>query len=282
MKLNFRFAICIIHTLGLISCNAQKADYNNSVLWEINKPEERHTSYILGTIHLMDTTQINFPVETLKDLIDSCKTLCVEILAGQVNEGKDINKYMYLSDDKLKISNCLEKEYYNALKQIADSSKYFLKRFEPYFDSIRPTILSFFIEADRQLMQSEKFNGFNYRPEIYFQEYAHKKEYEIIPLETVQQQIDWIVRLDLDPFFPIKHAIFPSPISRDTFLRTKNSVPLLNDFVIFFTEIAITSIIYLNFDEKGFLLKNIQYYLFVTCCYFHMNVFLGKCPKPHL
>jgi uncharacterized protein YbaP (TraB family) len=192
-KLTFSIAILI----GLFSCKAQKSNYDNSVLWEIKKSGNNNISYILGTIHVLDTTRINFPVETFKTLIDKCENLCLETTPGQVNELRKINKFMYLSDENSKISNRLKKENYKNLMQIADSSDYFLKRFKPYLDSMRPTILNWFIIADRQLIQTEKFKDLNYRPETDFFNYANEKGYEIIPLETGQQQNDWIVRLDL-------------------------------------------------------------------------------------
>lgn len=192
-KLIFSIAIFV----QFFSCSAHKNDYDNSVLWEIRKPGNDHLLYILGTIHLLDTVQINFPDETVKNLIDKCENLCLEIIPGQVNQIRKINKFMYLSDDNLKISNRLGKEYYKNLIQIADSSDYFLKRFKPYLDSMRPSILNWFLIADRQLIQTENFNNFNYSPETDFFNYAKEKGYETIPLETVQQQIDVIVRLDL-------------------------------------------------------------------------------------
>lgn len=196
--MNFRkLILLIIIFIGLFSCKAQKSDYDNSVLWEIKKSGSNNLSYILGTIHVLDTTQINFPIETLKTLLDKCGNLCIEIIPGQVNELKEINKYLYLKDEDLKISNRLEKEYYDNLMQIADSSDYFLKRFKPYLDSMRPTILSTYIEAERELIKTQNFVSVNYRPESDLFNYANKKGYKTIPLETGQQQIDWTVRLDL-------------------------------------------------------------------------------------
>ena len=196
--MNFRkLILLIVIFIGLFSCKAQKSDYDNSVLWEIKKPGSNNLSYILGTIHVLDTTQINFPIETLETLLDKCGNLCIEIIPGQVNELKEINKYLYLKDEDLKISNRLEKEYYDNLMQIADSSDYFLKRFKPYLDSMRPTILSTYIEAERELIKTQNFVSVNYRQESDLFNYANKKGYKTIPLETGQQQIDWIVRLDL-------------------------------------------------------------------------------------
>ena len=196
--MNFRkLILLIVIFIGLSSCKAQKSDYANSVLWEIKKPGDANVAYILGTIHVLDTTQLNFPIETIKTLIDKCKNLCLEIIPGQVNQLKKINKYLYLKDEDLKISTRLEKKYYENLMQIADSSDYFLKRFKPYLDSMRPTILSTYIEAERELIKTQNFVSVNYRPEPDLFNYANKKGYKTIPLETGQQQIDWLIRLDL-------------------------------------------------------------------------------------
>lgn len=196
--MNFRKLILLITILiGLFSCKAQKSDYDNSVLWEIKKTGSENILYILGTIHILDTTQINFPTETIKKLIDKCENLCLEIIPGQTNEMININEYLYLSDESLKISNRLDTEYYNKLIQIADSSKYLLKRYEPYLDSMRPTIVRAFLESEKQLTNTEKFNTLNYRPETEFLNHARTKGFELISLETASQQIKWTVRPDL-------------------------------------------------------------------------------------
>lgn len=195
--MNFKnLALTILICIGLLSCKAQKRDYDSSVLWEITKPGNSHILYILGTIHILDTTQINFPIKKIKVLIDGCKNLCLEVVPGQADDYRKMNRYLYLRNNDLKIVNCLDKEHYDELYQIADSSKYLLKRFKPYLDSIRPTVLSFYLDADRQLMQTEKIKTLNYRPERDFLQYAQRKGYELIPLETSQQQTDWILRLD--------------------------------------------------------------------------------------
>jgi uncharacterized protein YbaP (TraB family) len=193
----FKFAIYPICAVTLISYNTPKDSYNNSVLWKINKPGDNSISYILGTMHVLDTTQINFPIEKIKSLIDKCENLCLELIPEQTNGMDKISEYLYLSDENLKISKHLEKDYYDELMQIVDSSKYTLKVFKPYLDSIRPTILSLYIEAEKQFSKTDKINTFNYFPETDLKNHASKKGIEITPLETVQQQINWIVKPEL-------------------------------------------------------------------------------------
>lgn len=187
----------LIGVMIIVSCNSTKNNYSNSVLWEISSAKTEHISYILGTVHVLDTTKINFPVKEIKNLMDKSENLCVELISENVNGMEMLNKYLYLSEDKLKISDYLEKEYYAKLLRIIDSSKVLLKNYKQDFDSIRPTILSFFIDAEKQLSKIENINNLNYFPEIDLISYATEKKYEVISLETAEQQIQWIVRPSL-------------------------------------------------------------------------------------
>ena len=192
-KLFFLIAMII----ALFACKTEEKDYDNAVLWEITKPGNKHVSYLLGTIHVLDTSQINFPIETFMALIDKCENLCLEAIPYQGNKSQKINEYFFCSDENLKISNRLGEEYYNKLMKIVGASENSLKYFEPYIDSVRPSILNFFILSDKQLIQSEKFKEPNYYPETDFFNYANYKGYKTIPLESNEQQFEWIAEPDL-------------------------------------------------------------------------------------
>nr|WP_319510501.1 TraB/GumN family protein [uncultured Draconibacterium sp.] len=196
--MNFRKLILLVTIfIGLFSCKAQKSDYDNSVLWEIKKPGSNNLSYILGTIHVLDTTQIIFPSEKIKGLIDKCENLCLEVIPGQSSEMLKINEYLYLRDENQKISKRLETKYYNKLIEIADSSIYALKRYKPYLDSMRPSIIRAFLESEKQLINTKNFKALNYKPESDFLNHAKMKGFGLNSLETTDQQIEWTIRPDL-------------------------------------------------------------------------------------
>lgn len=174
--------------------SSKKDNYNNSILWEINNPVSNNTSYVLGTIHVLDTTKINFPVAKFKKLIDNSKNLCLELFTENTDGISLLNEYLFLTEEDSRISNSLDKDYYNKLLKIVNSSNGILRNYKPYLDSIRPTILSFFIEAEKQFSNPEDFKSFNYSPESDFQKYALEKKYEIISLETPEQQVKWLVK----------------------------------------------------------------------------------------
>ena len=171
----------------------QVKKYDNSIFWEIRKTSSSSPSYILGSIHMMDTSQINFPINTFTHLIDQCENICLEI-SGLTDSSLVANlaKNMILPSFEKNVTNSLDKNDYNKLTQMVDSSKYILKSCKPILGFIRPSVLSFIIVAEKQLTGSILFKNVNFQPEKYFEQYAKIKRYEITQLETIEQQIDLI------------------------------------------------------------------------------------------
>lgn len=184
--------LALIICLYSICSFSQKNKYDNSIFWEIKKTKSSPPSYILGTIHMMDTSQIKFPLVTFSQLIDKCGNLCTEAsLKMDSSQSVEFGKRMLLPSFDRNITNSLDKEYYIRLTQIVDSAKSELKLLKPALAYIRPTALAFLILAEKQLSSSVLYKTTNFGPEKYFEEYARAKGYEINQLETMQQQIEW-------------------------------------------------------------------------------------------
>ncbi len=217
----------LLISLYCIDALSQKNKFDNSVCWEIKKTHTSTPSYILGSIHMMDTSQINFPINTFTHLLDKCKSLCLEI-SGENDSSQmtRLAKDIMLPDPKQNITTNLDKSYYDKLILIMDSSKTSLKTLKPILGIIRPSILSLFITMEKQ-SESVVYKNANFYPEKYFEDYSKLKNYEIYQLETLQQQLDWITMpnstLD-ETLVVLKQTIdmFYSNDSIDMFLNYKN------------------------------------------------------------
>ena len=181
-KEKIQFTLLSILFLVVISCKEE--NYTNSVLWQITNPETNISSYILGTVHILDTTFITFPRNELKNLIGDSDILCTEVDPEQFNEVNIAIPPIYVTKDEHKITNTLEDDYYKKLMRIADSSKYSLYEWQPYLDSVVPAKITQLIMLDRQRMRSNFFRENNYSPENDFINYAKKNEIEFSALET--------------------------------------------------------------------------------------------------
>ncbi len=183
---------------------AQNQKFDNSVFWEIKYSKSSKPSYIFGSIHLMDTTDIQLPIKQLKIYIDRCKILCTETGEAKIGNSsgpkpnKEFIKSMFLQDSKKNISNSLDKEHLEKLILIMDSAGMNLKSLKPALDRFKPSALAFMIQAEQQIHQ-KKFETLNFSPEGYFTAYAKNSGHKIAGLETMQQQIDWTFKPNL-PF----------------------------------------------------------------------------------
>lgn len=177
-KLSFLIVIYFI----INSCNVSKNNFDNSICWEIRNPRNDKVSYILGTIHTLDTTQISFPINEFKNLIDKCENLCLEGVPTDSIFMRIVTEMYITSKDSI-LSKQLDENYYKRLIQIADSTNFLLNHYRSEIDFIKPNVLHVFLQGDKELIQSEKLITINYFPERDFYDYAMRKEYEIIPIE---------------------------------------------------------------------------------------------------
>lgn len=227
MNKNFIIIIFLILEKGLLF--AQNPIFNNSISWEIKKCEDCPSSYLIGTVHVIDTNRISFPTEKLLKLLDSCKVLCVETdLSSDSSNYDNVNKVMFLNEGKNRITQSLTDDYLEKLYCIIDSSKT-LKGSRKYLDKINPAYLGFLIVMEAQLSDTSYFNKFNFSPDLFFYEHAKLKDYKIIGLETVASQLNAIAvpdfsyqkRIDIlkryiDEYYSGEHIdMFDSYINQD-------------------------------------------------------------------
>jgi uncharacterized protein YbaP (TraB family) len=192
-----RHRLNLIVTILLVLCCAcssqrKQVEFDNSIIWEVRKTKKSEPSYILGTVHVMDTAKLIFPIKEFEKLFDDCTILCVEVISDETNV-KEFAKKMMLTNSEQNLVNSLDSCYYRRLLKILNSSKRELKYFndEKILKIIRPAMLAFMIESEKQL-NSVLFEEMNFFPEKHFETYAKERNYKIEQLETSQEQVSWV------------------------------------------------------------------------------------------
>lgn len=177
--------IILIVCAFLASCNvANKDPYDYAVCWEISK-DDSNPSYILGSIHSLDTTKITLPIATITELVDKCAVLSCE---AEVDSAAHVRllKMSFLKDTTSNITNTLSRDYYEKLIQIMDSSKTELKHLKPVLPYINPSLLAFMVTGEQQLGTSNLYERTNFSMDSYLRDYAYSKKYDVIGLESVE------------------------------------------------------------------------------------------------
>lgn len=226
MKNKFIYLLLIIINFGT-TCNSQENQFDNSIIWEIRKTIESKPSYILGTIHEMDTTQLHFPIGKIENLIDSCKVLCQEVIIDKTSTSAYAKK-IFLADNDKNVINGLDSAYFKKLSTIIDSSKHVLFIFKDkrMLKHIHPAMLAIMLTAEKQ-SSSKLFSQGNFATEQHFQKYAEEHNYKLKQLETYEQQLSWILMENStfeEKIAVLKKAIddFHSKNQGDMFLKYKN------------------------------------------------------------
>lgn len=169
----------------VFSC--KKENYIDSVFWQITNPTTNRTSYVLGTIHQMDTTFIHFPKGEFKELLRNSDILCTEVDPEEFTELNISAPPIYVTNSKFYISNTLGTDYYQKLMRIVDASKHSLRGWRPYLDSVSPAKITELLMYDRQITRSNYFNENNYSTESDFIQHAKDNNIEFAALETVSE-----------------------------------------------------------------------------------------------
>lgn len=178
---------------GFISIIALLTGYSqniqSSLLWEISGNNLMQTSYIYGTIHIVDKE--NFKIsDSLKKYLYASKTLALEVdMNMSLGEKIAIAKQTFLPDGKT-IKDYMSVEDFAAFKKMCiDSLKVKEKKFNKYI-RIKP----FFLSAI--LMKEQMKNTESY--EITLNKMAGKKGLDIKGLESIQFQMDIVNTISIE------------------------------------------------------------------------------------
>lgn len=230
--------ICVLVN---ISSYSQIRNYDNSICWEITSSKLSKPAYILGAIHELDTTKINFPTLKIKEMIDQCGSYCMETVLDSIQVKETFNG-LFLSNNKINNRDYLGHEYYEKLIHIADSSKEsMLTTFKIFLPILKPGFIGFMLKSRRLSINRTLFSKSNFRMDLYFEKYSTSKNYRIHGLESPQQMLDYLVGTAT-----YRESILALKTSIDDFL--KNPVDISNNPVDIFKSYANQNLSFLKND----------------------------------
>lgn len=167
------------------------SDPNKSLLWEISGNGLNSSSYLFGTIHLINSEDFFLPDGTLA-AIDQCKEIVFEI---DMDDMSDITKLMPLMnkimmDDNLTLKDLMTAEDYTMIKDHFEEiglPMFFIERIKPMF-------LYAFAGGDfaPDDLQSGHFKSY----EVELSDIANSNNIEIGGLETIEYQISMFDSID--------------------------------------------------------------------------------------
>lgn len=176
IRLLFLFVLLCHYSIGQVTKNA--------LLWEVKSKDGKTTSYLYGTMHLMDADLFYFPKKLEKLLLKS-DVLCMEI--SNVNDPN-------LSPDALFLKNETLNDYFSATQmdsiyRWAEKSLMMNKeQFNSNFSKAKPFLLLQFL-----LQSSLPENAKSYEKE--FENLAKNNKKTIEGLESVTEQLELFTSL---------------------------------------------------------------------------------------
>lgn len=183
-----RPALCLLLIMACAAARGQSPTFTNAIFWKIQKSDSAQPSYILGSCHILDTSKVRFPIDTLCQLIRETGSLCIEIkdMNSQVNQ-EEYMKYFMVQEPGRKLKEALGKSYYRQLKRklrrAGNSYPGFL------LNRFNPLVFSYVLSI------SEFSGGAGAKPfymDLYFEDHARKRYCSISGLETAEQQMGWL------------------------------------------------------------------------------------------
>lgn len=151
----------------------------NALLWEVKSKDGKSSSYLYGTMHLMDAKLFYFPKKLEKLLLKS-DLLCMEI--ANINDPDLSPDALFMTDESL--SDYFNTEQMDSLYRWAEKSLFMNKeQFLTNFNKAKPFLLMQFL-----LQSSLPENSKSYEKE--FENLAIKNKISITGLESVTEQLN--------------------------------------------------------------------------------------------
>jgi uncharacterized protein YbaP (TraB family) len=151
----------------------------NALLWEVKLKDGKTTSYLYGTMHLMDAKLFYFPKKLEKLLLKS-DVLCMEI--ANINDPDLSPDALFLTDESL--SDYFNTEQMDSIYHWAEKALLMNKeQFDTNFNKAKPFLLMQFL-----LQSSLPENSKSYEKE--FENLAIKNKIATTGLESVTEQLN--------------------------------------------------------------------------------------------
>jgi uncharacterized protein YbaP (TraB family) len=171
-----KLLISIIFSLLFLFC-AQSQIEKKALLWEVKSKDNKNTSYLYGTMHLMDAKLFYFPKKLEKTLLKT-DVLCMEIASINPNLSPDA---LFMKDKSL--SDLFNKNQMDSIYNWAERTLLMKKvQFDENFKNAKPFLLMQFI-----MQASLPTNSKSYEKEF---EALADQQLTMKGLETVDQQLN--------------------------------------------------------------------------------------------
>jgi uncharacterized protein YbaP (TraB family) len=176
IRLLFLFVLLCQYSIGQVTKNA--------LLWEVKSKDGKTTSYLYGTMHLMDADLFYFPKKLEKLLLKS-DILCMEI--SNVNDPDLSPDALFLKNETL--NDYFSTEQMDSIYRWAEKSMLMNKeQFNTNFSKAKPFLLLQFL-----LQSSLPENAKSYEKE--FENLAKNNKKTIEGLESVTEQLELFTSL---------------------------------------------------------------------------------------
>lgn len=191
MRLTISWAAVLLFFLAFHSCktpktatSGQNLTSTRALLWEIKVDDKTPSSYVYGTIHMIEKDDYFLPEGTLA-AIDACQKMVFEIDVADMNDMSKLMGIMnkiFMSDGQ-SLGDLLSEEDYAVVE------KHFQNMGLPMMmlDRIKPLFLTAFAYGDLDPNSMESGDIKSYELEFY--EMAESRKMETAGLETIEFQI---------------------------------------------------------------------------------------------
>lgn len=181
--------ILILFLLNSAFLKAQTNKFANSLFWEISGNGLKQSSYIFGTLHIIPNKDFFMP-KVVTDKFKNCKAFALEIeLDIPFSKQFELAQLAILPDGTL-ISDYMDSTTYISFRNfyldstsISESEFDRLMRFKPYF--------SVGLFTQKMLGKTKVYDK-------YFYNKAKKMKLIILPLETLDDQINVLEQIPID------------------------------------------------------------------------------------
>lgn len=182
-----RFILFVFLVLFYSACSPSTArdestSFEQGILWSIYNPKSGETSYLIGTIHTMDTNMLKLPLDQLEELAMQTEIICLETVNPKAEMGRAKDVFL-LKDTTQNIVNNLDADYKNKLLVILENSKPPLQFMNVMLSKIEPSLLTLLLTMEKQ-RRSPYFIEDNFSPEEHFRSLANTNE---IPMHGLEE-----------------------------------------------------------------------------------------------
>lgn len=239
MKFKFVFSILVFLLIFLFesfSINEEASQHlENTLLWEIKNPNSKKSSFLYGTMHLIQKEYFNFPNE-LRNQLEKSDVLVMEI-AGSPSQAEVMQLMLLPNGSLFDIFNNQQKDsLYNWSKSTLGLEKDF---FVSTFSKMKPFVI---VQTATQM----QFLGNTESYEAEFEKIAKEKNIPIHGLETLEEQIGFIDNLtEQDKVLMVMESI----------KSDKNSKKEMMDIQRVYSKQNLDSIYLLMHKDNGFIAK---------------------------